>query len=180
MRKLFLLAALFLTGICGYAQTVIINDEKTNRPLRWEDFTGSPDYNTSLYAYTYWYVSYKWGPFAFKGDTVKWKVEVTLELEKRSWHKPDKVSDSLLTHEQGHFHIGLLFARAFQQRVNRTVFLRQNYESQIAAIFKEELEKYQELERRYDKETSHFNNRAAQYRWDEYFRKELSAKTRVD
>lgn len=180
MKKAILIAGLLLTGACGFTQTVIINGEKNNRPLRWQDFTGSPDHNSSLYAYTYWYVRYQWGPFAFKGDTVKWKVEVTLELEKRSWHKPEKVSDSLLAHEQGHFNIGLLFARAFQQRVNRTVFLRHNYESHIAAIFKEELEKYRELEERYDKETSHFNNRQAQYQWDHYFRKELAKFARTD
>lgn len=166
-------AMLCMTGNT-YSQTVIINGEKTNRPLRWEDFTGTPDNSTDLFAYTYWYVSYKWGPFNFKGDTVKWKVEVTLELEKRSWHKPAKVSDLLLAHEQGHFNIGLLFARTFLQRVNNTVFFRQNYEARIAEIFNEELEKFRLLEMKYDKETDHFINRTEQQKWDAYFKKALA------
>ena len=173
----FLLTACMLcTAVQSHAQTVIINGEKNNRPLRWADFTGDPDNNTGLYAYTYWYVTYKWGPFSFKGDTVKWKVEVILELEKRSWQKPSKVSDSLLAHEQGHFNIRLLFARTFLQRVNNTAFFRHNYEARIAEIFNEELEKFRKLEIKYDQETDHFTNRAQQLKWDEYFKKALSAK----
>lgn len=180
MNKHFL--ACLLTGMlfCNAgslpAQTVIINGEKINRPLRWADFTGNPDNNTDLFAYTYWYVTYKWGPFSFKADTVKWKVEVTLELEKRSWQKPEKVSDSLLAHEQGHFNIGLLFARTFLQRVNNTVFFRHNYEARIAEIFKEELEKFRQLEIKYDQETDHFTNREQQQKWDAYFKKALNGK----
>jgi hypothetical protein len=181
MRKHFF-SFLLITGmLCStgesFAQTVIINGEKNNRPLRWADFTGNPDNNTDLFAYTYWYVTYKWGPFSFKGDTVKWKVEVTLELEKRSWQKSEKVSDSLLVHEQGHFNIGLLFARTFQQRVNNTVFLRHNYEAKIAEIFNEELEKFRQLEIKYDQETDHFTNREQQKKWDDYFKKALSGKS---
>lgn len=172
MRKIFLFF-LLLYNCALSAQTVIINGEKTNRPLRWEDFTGSPDNNTDLYAYTYWYVSYKWGPFQYKGDTVKWKVEVILELEKRSWRKQDKVTDSLLQHEQGHFNIGLLFAAAFKKRVDKTPFFRHNYETRIAEIFREELEKYRALEKEYDKETEHFHNREQQKKWDRFLSKEL-------
>lgn len=174
MKKILTTLFLFCSLQLLSAQTVIIKGEKTNRALRWSDFSGEPDHNSSLFAYTYWYVRYQWAPFSFKADTVKWTVEVSLEFEKKSWHKPEKVSDSLLAHEQGHFTIGFLFARSFRERVNRTVFLRHTYERQIASIFQEELEKYRELERRYDKETEHFNNRPAQRKWDDYLKKEMA------
>lgn len=116
---------------------------------------------TDLFAYTYWYVHYSWGPFNFGGDTVKWSRR-NGRLKKRSWQKAEKVSDSLLAHEQGHFNIGLLFARTFQQRVNNTVFFRHNYEARIAEIFNEELEKFKQLEIKYDQETDHFTNREQQ------------------
>ena len=50
MRKHFF-SFLLITGmLCStgesFAQTVIINGEKNNRPLRWADFTGNPDNNT--------------------------------------------------------------------------------------------------------------------------------------
>lgn len=176
MKNVFL-AVFLLLGSALSAQTVIINGERTNRLLKWDDFTGTPDHSADLYAYTYWYVSYKWGAFPFKGDTVKWKVEVTLELEKRSWKKPDKISDSLLAHEQGHFHIGLLFAKAFQERVNATVFFRPDYQSRIEGIFNEERERFRQMELLYDKETAHFRNREQQKKWNEFFGKELG-KTR--
>jgi len=155
------------------AQTVIINGEKTTRSLRWDDFTGPPDPTTALYAYTYWYVSYKWDAFQFNGDTARWKVKVTLELQKRSWKKPETVTDSLLEHEQGHFNIGWLLAIAFQQRVDQTVFFRQNYEQRAAEIFNEEFEKYRKLELQYDKETKHFHDREQQKKWNLFFKKEL-------
>lgn len=172
MRITFI-ALLIFAGSMISAQTVLINGERTTRLLRWDDFTGTPDYNADLYAYTYWYVSYKWGPFPFKGDTAKIKIEVSVELEKRSWKKKDKVSDSLLTHEQGHFNIGWLFAIAFQQRVNSTVLFRHNYQSKIEELFNQELEKFREMERLYDKETRHFHNREQQKKWDLFFNKEL-------
>ena len=172
MKKI-LLALLLIRAADGYSQTVIIHGEKTTRLLKWSDFTGTPDNSTDLYAYTYWFVTYKWGPFSFNGDTAKLQLEVTLELEKRSWKKQDKITDALLDHEQGHFNIGWLFAIAFQKRVNATVLLRNNYESVIAAIFREELEKYRQLERQYDKETNHFHDKQQQLKWNDYFQKEL-------
>lgn len=172
MRKLAL-ALLLLCSTAVTAQTVIINGERTTRPLSWDDFMGEPDQSVDLYAYTYWYLSYKWDPFIFSRDTVKWKVDVTLELEKRSWKKGDKVTPALLEHEQGHFSIGRLCAIAFQQRVNNTVFFRHNYTSRIAAIFNEELAKFRKLEVQYDKETDHFHNREQQNKWNLYFKKEL-------
>jgi len=111
-----LLSILILLSLSLSAQTIIINGEQTDRPLRWDDFTGTPDYSTNLYAYTYWYVSYQWAPFQFKGDTAKLKVEVSPELERRSWKKADKVSDSLLEHEQGHFNTGRLFYRCISKK----------------------------------------------------------------
>lgn len=159
----------------GISQTVLIRGEKTSRSLTWDDFTGAPDHQSNLFAYTYWYVTYKWGPFGFSGDTVKWKVDVTLELEQRSWRKPDKVSDSLLAHEQGHFNIGLLFARTFRNRVNKTVFFRHDYERRIGEIFREELDRFREMETRYDRETRHFHDRVQQKKWDAYLKKELES-----
>lgn len=173
ISRLLLASCLSLTITNGLTQTVLIRGEKSSRPLTWDDFTGAPDPQSSLFAYTYWYVTYKWGPFSFSGDTVKWKVEVTLELEPRSWRKSDKVSDSLLAHEQGHFNIGLLFARSFRNRVGITVFFRHDYESRIAAIFREELERFREMEKKYDQETRHFHDRVQQKKWDAFLRKEL-------
>lgn len=172
MRKL-ILATILLCSVGLSAQTVIINGEKTNRLLNWDDFNGEPDHSVDLYAYTYWYVGYKWDPFLFRGDTVNWKVEVTLTLEKRSWKKTDKVTPTLLEHEQGHFNIARLFAIAFQERVNNTVFFRRNYQTRIKEIFNEELEVCRIMEALYDKETEHFRNREQQKKWDLFLKEEL-------
>jgi len=169
----FLAAFLLLCFFSASGQTVLINGEKTTRPIRWDDFTGTPDQSTNLFAYTYWNIRYNWDAFTYKGDTAQLKVNVIVELGKNSWKKTDKVTDSLLDHERGHFYIGWLCAIAFQKRVNAAVLLRQNYESVIAGIFNEELEKYRQMELLYDNETNHFYNRVQQRKWDLYFEKEL-------
>lgn len=173
MRFLISAFAILLFASAIQAQTISINGDNSRRILRWEDFTGTPDGSANLDAYTYWNIYYNWDAFPFKGDTAKINVLVKFELGKNSWRKQEKVNDSLLEHEQGHFNIGLLCAIAFQKRINATILFRNNYQSRIKEIFNEELEKYRQMEELYDKETNHYFNRVQQKKWDQLLKKEL-------
>jgi len=155
------------------AQKTIINGEETSRPLKWDDFTGQPDNASPYFAYTYWNTTYRYDAFVFKGDTVKWQVQVTLELGKNSWRKKDKVTDTLLRHEQGHFDVGTLCVMEMQQRINNTVFLKNNYQAKLSSIIKEVVDKYKKLEVQYDEETNHYANREQQWKWDTFFAEKI-------
>ena len=151
------------------AQKIIINGEETLRLLRWDDFRGRPDNGSPYFAFTYWNTSYKYDGFVFKGDTVKWKVQITLDLGQNSWKKKDKVTDSLLKHEQGHFDVGILCAMELQEKFNKTVFLKNDYQAKLSAIIKETVDKYKKMDLLYDDETNHYANREQQWKWDAFF-----------
>ncbi len=95
--------------LCGFfllfylntsAQKIILGGEETSRLLTWDDFRGKPDKDSTFFAFTFWNISARYDAFLFRGDTVDWKVTVVYELGKDSWKKKDKLSDSLLRHEQ--------------------------------------------------------------------------------
>jgi len=160
---------LLLCSVQLSAQKIIISGQETSRLLNWDDFTGKPDKEAAYHAYTYWNTSYKFDAFQFKGDTVKWNVVITVELGKNSWKKKDKITDTLLKHEQGHFDIGILCAMEMQQRINATVFMKNNYQATLAAIIKEVVDKYKQMDLQYDAETAHHANRPEQWKWDAFF-----------
>jgi hypothetical protein len=155
------------------AQAIVINGKQTNRPLTWDDFRAEPDPSSSHFAYTYWNILYKYDAFDFKYDTAKWQVNISVELGNNSWKRKDKVTDTLLRHEQGHFNIGILCAMETQEKVNHTAFFRYDYQSRLMAIIREKIEKYRKIEEQYDRETQHYTNREQQWKWDRFFASKL-------
>ncbi len=169
LLKYVVAGLLLLCSLRTTAQRIIINGEETSRLLKWDDFRGSPDHGSPYFAFTYWNTSCKYDAFMFKGDTVKWKVQITLDLGQNSWKKKDKVNDSLLKHEQGHFDVGILCAMELQEKINKTIFLRNNYQSKLSTLIKETVDKYKKMDLQYDEETRHYANREQQWKWDAFF-----------
>ena len=177
MRSFVLFCAIIASPHFVSAQKILINGVEGSPQLTWEDFKGKPDKSSPFFAYTYWSVTYRYAPFSFKGDTVKWNVEIILDLTKDSWKKKDKLSDSLLKHEQGHFDIGVICAEECQSVVNATVFLKNtDYKYNLQRIVGNTVEKYKRMNAQYDIETNHGKNREAQKRWDTFFAERLKAK----
>jgi predicted secreted Zn-dependent protease len=169
---LFVVALIFVFAV--EAQKIMISGQQTSRPLVWEDFKGQPDGSVDYYAFTYWNISYQYDAFQFEQDVVKWKVNIIVELGKNSWKKNGKLSDSLLSHEQGHFNIGILCAMELQHTVDNTIFLKTDYQTKLAAIIKETVERYKQMDLLYDKETDHLKNREQQKKWDRFFSAEIA------
>jgi hypothetical protein len=151
------------------AQRIIVNGQETSRLLKWDDFTGRPDQGAEWHAFTYWNITTRYDAFNFKGDTAKWNVMVTVEFGKNSWYKKDKVTDTLLKHEQGHFDIGILCAIELDQRIKSTAFFKANYQAKLNVLVHEVIDKYIKLEKDYDEETRHFTDREQQWKWDAFF-----------
>ena len=175
MTKLFLLMIfLFISAAC-YSQKVFINGREGDRSLTWDDFKGKPEKESSFGAYTYTNFKAIPGSFKFKGDTLVWDqpLEYTLELGKDSWVKKDKRSDTLLQHEEGHFIIGKLLVLELNSRVKAATFMKRDFQTKLNSIVKEVADKYREMEKTYDRETSHSMNRIQQWKWNEFFVKEV-------
>ena len=147
----------------------MINGEETSRLLKWSDFSGNPDNGVDYFAFTYWNISYKYDAFQFKGDTIKWQVQIILDLGKNSWKKKDKISDTVLKHEQGHFDVGIICAMELQERINNTIFLKGDYQVRLSAVIKEVVDKYKKMDLQYDVETNHSVKREEQWKWDAFF-----------
>jgi predicted secreted Zn-dependent protease len=171
--KRVLPAILLFCSMQTSAQRIIIGGEETSRSLKWSDFTGSPDYGVEYFGFTYWNISYSYDAFQYKGDTANWQVQITLELGKNSWKKKDKITDTLLKHEQGHFDIGILCAMELQQRVNTTIFFKNDYQAKLAVLIKEVVDKYKKMDLQYDEETKHHANREQQWKWDAFFNEKI-------
>jgi hypothetical protein len=159
----------------AFSQDIFINSINKNRPLTWDDFKGAPDRNSGTDAFTVWNINYSLGSINFKGDTIKiGKFSVKLQLdEKQSWTKPEKQTTILLKHEQGHFDLGLICQREIIRQLNSTVFLKADFQNKIQSIFSSILEKYHLLGLKYDEETRHSTNQAAQDSWNHFFGGEL-------
>ncbi len=169
---------ILLLFICNraYTQDIIISGKNENRLLSWDDFKGRPDPNSSHDAYTFWNINYGMKGMKLSGDTVKiGSFAVTLSLEdNQSWIKPQKQTDRLLKHEQGHFDIGLICQREITRQLNSTVFFKDGLQEKIQSLFSSILNKYHLLGQQYDKETDHSKNQQAQDSWNAFFAKELN------
>jgi hypothetical protein len=176
MKKYFCIILLLFAGHLLNAQDIIINGKKGNRLLTWNDFKGEPDMHSYHDALTFWNIDYGLKNIALKGDTIRiGSFSVTLSLDNnKCWIKPQKQSDRLLKHEQGHFDLGLICQREIINTMNNTVFLKADFQQKINSIFSSILNKYQSLGQQYDKETNHSINQQSQDTWNAFFDKELN------
>ncbi|GAB2595804.1 hypothetical protein GCM10027190_50020 [Spirosoma areae] len=81
--------------------------------------------------------------------------------------QPDKKTDELLQHEQGHFNIGQLCALRFNKVIKSTILLKSNYVEKINLIFKSILAEANQMDLQYDEETNHSRNRSEQKKWNQ-------------
>lgn len=112
--------------------------------------------------------------FKISGDTVFWDVEIFAELKNDSWAKKDKVTDTLLQHEQGHFDIAKLCAAEISKKLKSTTLFKKDYQAVVNTILKDIGAKYKAMEIKYDDETGHHKNREQQWKWNTFFKQQLN------
>jgi Bacterial protein of unknown function (DUF922) len=148
----------------------IISDGK----VLWDYYSGRVDDNSNYAAMTYWSVYYKSGIIPLHGDTVTADLQTWTVLKKNSWVLPDKKSNELLQHEQGHFDFAILSALEFKKIVFSTTLFKSNYAQKIDSVFKTTLNKYKQMEIQYDEETNHSLNKNGQMLWNKKFEEMLT------
>jgi hypothetical protein len=165
MRKILLIAAFVLVSLVSVSAQVN-GKEIRDRDIEWEDFTGEVDSSSKFDAWTYWVTTYSYPAPQFDGDVVRINLKVRLFLRNDSWVRPDKKADRLLNHERGHFRIGRICANEIEKTVNSTEFSRSNYRKEVDAIYWQIIEKCKQMNKQYDLDTNHYNNREQQASWD--------------
>lgn len=165
MSKIFIILVLFLVSYSSFSQATN-GKEIRDRDVEWSDFTGEVDTSSRFDAWTYWFTIYSFPAPKGSAEMVKINVKVRLFLRSDSWVKPDKKSDRLLKHEQGHYRIGRICANEIEKSINSMEFSRQNYKKEVDEIYWKIIKKYQEMNKQYDLETNHYRNRVQQEIWD--------------
>jgi Bacterial protein of unknown function (DUF922) len=166
MKNIFLfITLLFFSSVFISAQN-LPGKEIRDRNVEWADFSGKID-NASVWdSVTNWTTVYSFSAPSFQGNSAFVNITVRLFLKSDSWVKPNKKSQKLLEHEQGHFKIGRICADEIESTVNSTAFDRTGYHQQIDKLYWEIIAKYQTMNAKYEKDTNHSKNRQQQTAWN--------------
>jgi len=124
------------------------------RPLTWEDFKAEPDTTLSYSANTNSGISYTWNYSTATGVPVLEHEVFTNFYPNKSWVQKDiHDEDYLLKHEQ------LQILRNIRQDLKR---IYNRIESERV-----------EMQNKFDRETSHSENKDAEMKWREFIKQEL-------
>jgi len=135
-----------------------------DKPLRWSDFKGTPDYLLDFVATTNSGMSHAYA-IDSNGVLDKSTSSVLAHFYPTfSWYKPADTTAAILRHEQSHFDISEIHARKLRKRIQ---------EFQFTANSKEEIKRLYDIteqERRYtqqlfDKETGHSRSKEQERFW---------------
>lgn len=141
--------------------------------LTWEDFRAGPGSDKNKHAAsTFSGIEYSWSYTASKNV---FKLDFVVEANffpERSWVDPDKKTPRLLAHEQLHFDISELHARKLLKALEAYVPMR-NIRADLQHIYTNIQSKRKKMQDRYDKETDHGLDEAAQAKWNREIKEAL-------
>ncbi len=142
-----------------------------DRQLTWDDFKGKPIKGGQRAAFTDSGMDLQ---FSYEGENQLLKITShTYFLKNRSSVNPEKKSDEILKHEQGHFDISEIYSRKLHKNIMEEKLkekILNKKMAEIASKYKNELDKFQDL---YDKETNHSINKEKQLDWNNRIAKQL-------
>jgi hypothetical protein len=149
-------------------QTIFVRGKPSNGILTWDDFTGNPVKQSPFSAQTTtrFYTNIR-SPKMY-GDTVRFRhIEVIVELDSvLSWSRPKERTESLLIHEQTHFDIAIICAKAYLKRLNQTTFTRSTVDSLLNQIHDQSMTEYRAMQKRYDEQTRNGKDKQKQQQWN--------------
>lgn len=174
MRHLTVLI-IFLVA-CGFHSLSQEKKEKIrwqeDRPLSWEDFKAEPDESTTYSANTNSGIGYSWDYSTASGRPVL-KHEVTSNFYPQlSWVKEIEDKEYLLAHEQLHFDISELHARKLRKALAEYEIGR-NIRLDLKRLYNKFETERSLMQKRFDKETAHSEDREAEMQWREFVAKEM-------
>ena len=141
------------------------------RPLRWSDFTGPP--RAGIYAAAVFpSFAYQGQPRVHNGVV---ELDITLQVfvvRSSSWVGPAQHNPYSLNHEQRHFDLVKLIAERFRRNTMDSLTVA-DYNSILQIAYLKSFTEMNRLQDRYDAETHHGLDTAAQQRWNRQIDAEL-------
>jgi hypothetical protein len=147
---------------------------RQNHRLSWSDFKAAPKPRMPYSANTNSGFSFGWGYSDNSGLTYKIKANF---YPYKSWVKPEAKSPYLLRHEQLHFDISELYARKLRKALDDYIPGR-NMKKELDRIYNQIEKERQQLQQRFDRETSHSQNKEAEEFWQQFIKEELRKLTK--
>ncbi|WP_037325181.1 DUF922 domain-containing protein [Salinimicrobium terrae] len=173
MKKAVFSSLFFLMAFVTQAQTEESRLAWEANALTWEDFQSSPDPNSPFTANTSSGISYSWSlKSSILGKEYQFEVLSFFNPE-RSWVK-NSGSDHLLAHEQLHFDITELHARKLRKALAEFDFNKsKNVKTELQKIYRELEGERAAMQKKFDLETRHSMEEAAQLEWQQFVTQEL-------
>jgi hypothetical protein len=158
------------------------------RPLSWDDFRGSVPHSTAPYNVAMTAAALRWSyDYSVRraGEGCSYRVtQIRIEAlfdPATSWVKAGHRTDAVLAHEQGHFDLAevhrLMFEQASHGRLRTDgrcrgrnaksigKFVEREIEATLGRLYERTWRNFERIQSRYDEETAHGMNAAAQSEW---------------
>lgn len=176
-RYIFIFIFLFATKAQGQTVTNVYWTQETTmpanqtiyynpaKPLVWDDFQGAPTLTGRVAAITMSGFGYKASSRSGNG-----KEEINISIycyfsKPKSWVKPDKKNDYILSHEQHHFDISYLVATMFAEKLKQQNLSFQNVNTILPKIYKECTDLLDKMQDEYDGQTQNGQLKDEQMKW---------------
>ena len=142
--------------------------------LTWQDFKGPVDPNSPFFANTTSGISYSWSMrSSARGKEYSYEV-FSFFIPERSWVRAGGGSSNLLAHEQLHFDITELYARKLRKALVEFDFENsRDVKSALQNLYKKMETERALLQKKFDAETEHSIDEAAQLKWQKFVTEEL-------
>ncbi len=162
-----LLAIFLMCTSSGFAQPMTVDLRYIDDPasqsisyhvhhqLTWNDFNDQPDESSTASALTTAGFGYS---FRFSSNGVKSTLSILVHcsfLKSKSWVKPEKNTDYILTHEQHHFDIPYICTMKFMQMIRLEKLTPENYQGVVTRIYTDCFNEMNRLQDEYDSQTQH-------------------------
>lgn len=144
----------------------------THKKLNWKDFKGKPDAHNEATAITSSGFGYA-AAMQYRNGKTSIEIAVFCYFSKtNSWVKTE--SDYALNHEQHHFDVTYIATNRFIQKLKNATFTRNNYDSLLEKIYRENCRELEKMQNEYDGQTRNGRLKNIQAYWNEKIIKQLS------
>ncbi|MGZ3766310.1 MAG: hypothetical protein ACXVA2_16690 [Mucilaginibacter sp.] len=143
-----------------------------NRPLTWDDFKDKPR-DSRFEAEVFASIGYVEQNEVVNGVIIV-NIEMKVDVAKSDcWVKDRSRDDYILNHEQRHFDIEKIVCEHFKRKILEMYLPVDNFYGPINVEYLETLREATRMQKQYDAETRHGQDKQAQERWNEKIDNEL-------
>ncbi|WP_241147983.1 hypothetical protein [Lacinutrix jangbogonensis] len=145
-----------------------------NHKLKWTDFEGEPDMDSSAAAVTASGITFSYSIQKSSTDGITgFQTKAFAHFyPEESWCKKDIIDNHILKHEQFHFNITELNVRYFREKVSK-LKISSSIENQLDDLNNQINENLGKMQKLYDAESNYSINKECQARWVIFVKKEL-------